>query len=112
MARSRSTKNKSSAESSDGQRDWGQVLGLVYLGLGVLIFVALLTYDRSDLSSNTVPPNPVIQNWIGPFGAIVGKGLFFFFGAAAYLVPTICLGFGLAHVFQRYQTYSQRVTLQ
>ena len=33
--------NKSSAESSDGQRDWGQVLGLVYLGLGVLIFVAL-----------------------------------------------------------------------
>ena len=78
MARSRSTKNKSSAESSDGQRDWGQVLGLVYLGLGVLIFVALLTYDRSDLSSNTVPPNPVIQNWIGPFGAIVGKGLFFF----------------------------------
>jgi len=97
MARSRSTKNKSSAESSDGQRDWGQVLGLVYLGLGVLIFVALLTYDRSDLSSNTVPPNPVIQNWIGPFGAIAGKGLFFFFGAAAYLVPTICLGFGLAH---------------
>ena len=51
----------------------------------------------SDLSSNTVPPNPVIQNWIGPFGAIVSKGLFFFFGAAAYLVPTICLGFGLAH---------------
>lgn len=112
MARQKSSKTKASGAGATAQRDWGDYLGLACLGLGLLIFVALLTYDRSDLSSNTVPPNPEIQNWIGLFGATIGKVLFFLFGAAAFLVPVICLGFGLSHFvpFLMYHLRSWRST--
>ncbi len=64
--------------------------------LAVVLLVALVTYDRRDLASNAVPPNPTIHNFMGVFGANLANALFFLIGAAAYTLPVLCVAFGLA----------------
>lgn len=96
MPRKKSAKKRPKKQQTN-HRDWGDVLGLLIISLGLLLFVALFSYDPADLSVNSMPPNPVPENWIGRFGAWMGHALFFVFGAAAFLAPVFLLGFGLAH---------------
>ena len=63
-----------------------------------LLLAALLSYHPRDVSTNAVPPNPSVRNWIGPFGAWLAYYWFFWVGATAYLFPLLffAVGVGLA----------------
>jgi DNA segregation ATPase FtsK/SpoIIIE, S-DNA-T family len=83
---------------------WNEVFGLIALGIGTVLFLALISYDPRDVPSwfqisYVSPSNDPTQNFIGPTGAIVAGVLYFAFGAAAYLVASIFLGFGGAKLF-------------
>lgn len=76
-----------------------EVLSLVLLGLGMLLFLALISYTPTDvpswfpLSSVASPRGPVL-NFIGRSGAIVACVFYAFLGAASYLVAALLLGYG------------------
>src|SRR6516162_3570694 len=83
---------------------WNEVLGLVFLGLGTVLFLALISYTPKDVPawvwfSYMSPPNNPAQNFIGPTGAIVAGFLYLTLGAASYLVATVFLGFGGSKLF-------------
>jgi DNA segregation ATPase FtsK/SpoIIIE, S-DNA-T family len=83
---------------------WNEVFGLIALGIGTVLFLALISYDPRDVPSwfqisYVSPSNDPTQNFIGPAGAIVAGVLYFALGAAAYLVACVFLGFGGAKLF-------------
>jgi len=86
------------------QNPWNEVIGLVALGIGTVVFLALISYNPGDVPSwvwfsYKSPPNNPTQNFIGPTGAIVAGFLYLTLGAAAYLVTSLFLGFGVAKLF-------------
>jgi len=85
-------KERPSAE----QRGRSELLGILMIAGAVLLFLALVSYDRHDLDFNRVPANANIHNLLGRVGARVAWSLFFTFGAAAYLPPVLLLAFGSA----------------
>jgi S-DNA-T family DNA segregation ATPase FtsK/SpoIIIE len=83
---------------------WNEVMGLVFLGIGIVLFLALVSYTPKDIPSwvwfsYMSPPNNPAQNFVGPTGSIVAGFLYMTLGAASYLVATIFLGFGGAKLF-------------
>jgi len=74
----------------------GDPTGLALLVASLALALALFSYDRADLGANAYPPNQPIHNVLGRFGAAVADSLLFGLGAAAYLLPVLLLGFGLA----------------
>ena len=84
---------------------WNEVFALILLGVGTLLFLALISYAPKDLPSwvpwsYLSPPNRPAQNFIGPFGAILAGFCYLMIGAASYLLAAILLGFGGAKLFQ------------
>src|ERR1700720_508249 len=83
---------------------WNEVMGLVLLGVGTLLFLALISYTPKDVPSwvwfsHISPANHPAQNFIGPFGAIIAGICYHTIGAAAYLLAAVLLGFGAAKLF-------------
>jgi DNA segregation ATPase FtsK/SpoIIIE-like protein len=75
---------------------WGDLLGWLLMFAAIILLVALATYDRRDLLSNSVPANPTPRNFMGAFGAHLASSLFFLVGAASYTLPVLGFFFGLA----------------
>ena len=76
-----------------------EVIGLLLLGAGTLLFLALISYEANDLPpqfflASSSSSNPHAHNFIGIAGACVGGVLYFLFGAAAFLIAAILFGFG------------------
>jgi S-DNA-T family DNA segregation ATPase FtsK/SpoIIIE len=71
-------------------------MGWLCMFAALVIFVALVSYDRRDLISNAVPPNSTPRNFLGIFGAHLASSLFLLVGAAAYTLPVLSFCFGLA----------------
>jgi len=67
------------------------ILGVIFLALGLLVLVSLLSYDPHDPSLNSVSSNPSVHNLAGKVGAYLSDGLFQLIGGSAYL---LALGFG------------------
>jgi S-DNA-T family DNA segregation ATPase FtsK/SpoIIIE len=91
---SRSTKNNA----------WNEVVAIILLGVGTLLFLALISYNPKDLPSwvpwsYLSPPNRPAQNFIGPFGAILAGFCYLTLGAASYLLAGVLLFFGTAKLF-------------
>ncbi|MBA3830366.1 MAG: DNA translocase FtsK 4TM domain-containing protein [Chthoniobacterales bacterium] len=87
------------------QNAWNEVYALILLGIGTLLFLALISYVPKDiptwfpLLNSTSSPNRPAQNFLGPLGA-VGAGIcYFLVGAASYLLAATLLGFGGAKLF-------------
>jgi S-DNA-T family DNA segregation ATPase FtsK/SpoIIIE len=83
---------------------WNEVIGLILLGAGTVLFLALISYTPKDVPSwvwfsSISPPNSPAQNFIGPTGAIVAGFMYLTLGAASYLVAAIPLGFGGSKLF-------------
>ena len=83
---------------------WNEVFALILLGVGTLLFLALISYNPRDLPSwvpwsYLSPPNRPAQNFIGPFGAVLASVCYFMVGAASYLLAVVLLGFGGAKLF-------------
>ena len=90
--------------SSPAAAAWSDIPALLMLGLGMLLYLALISYVPRDLPtwvpfSQYATPNSPAQNFIGPVGAVVAGLHFFFFGAASFLVAALLLGFGGAKLF-------------
>jgi S-DNA-T family DNA segregation ATPase FtsK/SpoIIIE len=91
---SRSTKNNA----------WNEVVAIILLGVGTLLFLALISYNPKDLPSwvpwsYLSPPNKPVQNFIGPLGAIFAGFCYLTLGAASYLLAGVFLFFGAAKLF-------------
>jgi len=90
---------RKNAERRGAGRGGGDILGIALICAALLLLAALVSYDRHDLLSNYAPADPaqhLVRNWIGGFGAALADGCFKAFGAAAYLLSVLFLGFGLA----------------
>src|SRR5215471_18866733 len=92
MARKSNAANESAHGSAHGFND---IIGIVLVGLSVLLLVAMLSYHPRDVSANSLPTNPSVRNWIGPFGAWMAYYAFFWVGAAAYELPALWFFLGL-----------------
>jgi S-DNA-T family DNA segregation ATPase FtsK/SpoIIIE len=83
---------------------WNEVFALILLGVGTLLFLALISYTPKDVPSwiwfsQVSSPNKPAQNFIGPFGAIIAGFSYLMLGAASYLLAVVLLGFGGAKLF-------------
>ncbi len=83
---------------------WSDIPALLMLGTGTLLYLALISYQPSDLPawvpfSKYASSDTPRLNFIGPVGAIVGGLHFFLFGAASFLVAALLLGFGAVKLF-------------
>jgi S-DNA-T family DNA segregation ATPase FtsK/SpoIIIE len=93
---------------------WNEVFALILLGVGTLLFLALISYNPKDLPgwvpwSYLSPPNRPAQNFIGPFGAIFASVFYFLIGAASYLLAVVLLGFGGAKLFHSQLRVAPRI---
>jgi S-DNA-T family DNA segregation ATPase FtsK/SpoIIIE len=81
---------------------WNEVIGLILLICGTLLFFSLVSYTPRDvpdwfpLSSTSSSSRHTTQNFIGPVGALLACTLYFFLGAASYLFTAVLLGCGAA----------------
>ena len=92
---------------------WNEVFALILLGVGTLLFLALISYNPRDLPSwflfsKVSSPNSPAQNFIGPLGAMVAGFCYFTIGAASYLLAVVLLGFGAAKLFHSELRVSKR----
>jgi S-DNA-T family DNA segregation ATPase FtsK/SpoIIIE len=83
---------------------WNEVVAIILLGVGTLLFLALISYNPKDLPSwvpwsYLSPPNKPAQNFIGPFGAIVAGFCYLTLGAASYFLAGVLLFFGAMKLF-------------
>ena len=83
---------------------WNEVVALILLGIGTLLFLALISYTPKDVPSwvwfsQVSSPNRPVQNFIGPFGAILAGFSYLMIGGASYLLAAVLLGFGGAKLF-------------
>src|SRR5271169_4020233 len=74
------------------------VIGIVLGSAGLLLLCALLSYDWKDLPYDVTARNNPLNNWIGPVGAYLGRGLFWLFGVTAYLIPALLVMFALGYL--------------
>ena len=92
---------------------WNEVFALILLGIGTLLFLALISFNPKDLPSwlwfsKVSSPNSPAQNFIGPVGAIVAGFCYLMVGAASYLLAVAMLGFGAAKLFYAQLNVSKR----
>src|SRR5262245_27918795 len=71
----------------DANGPWNEIIGLIMIGLGIVILLALVSYDSSDPSWNSVGGNTRARNWVGPMGAKMSDALYQAFGIASWIVP-------------------------
>jgi len=98
-------KASANLESSRGFND---IIGVVLMGFAVLLLVALLSYHPRDVSANSLPTNPSVHNWIGPFGAWLAYYCFLWVGAAAYIFPVLLFLVGLGCFFEAFAYLRRR----
>ncbi len=77
------------------QHGKNDVVAIILMAVALIITLALFSYDAKDVANSAPLNNPKV-NLIGPFGAWIGFGLFFVFGAGAFLLPVLLFLFGLA----------------
>jgi DNA segregation ATPase FtsK/SpoIIIE, S-DNA-T family len=93
---------------------WNEVFAIILLGVGTILFLALISYTPRDVPSwvwfsQVSSPNRPAQNFIGPFGAILAGFCYLLMGAASYLLAAVLLGFGGAKLFHPSLKVSSRI---
>ncbi|MFH1645599.1 MAG: DNA translocase FtsK [Candidatus Omnitrophota bacterium] len=68
-----------------------EIIGFLFMAVGLLVFVSLVSYNADDLSFFISTPNANITNFVGVIGAYLSTSLIFLIGRAAYAVPILCL---------------------
>jgi len=89
---------------------WGTVGAIALLALGMAGYLSLVSYDPRDVHTDwplcgslatTDRPNEPANNVIGPVGAFLAGCNLLLFGAAAYLLPTAMVWFGVSMLVSR-----------
>ena len=81
-------------ENTPEHRGIHDIVGVVLLGIALLLFIAMSSYDRNDVA-NTTDHNPTPRNLIGSAGAWIAYFFFQAFGAGAFVLPILCVLFGI-----------------
>ena len=76
--------------------------GLIWLGIAVLLLLAVFSYDPADVASLSNPPNHPSKNLIGPVGAWIGYQLFLGLGVGAFVLPVLLLCLSGLCMFSRF----------
>jgi S-DNA-T family DNA segregation ATPase FtsK/SpoIIIE len=90
---------------TDKQSAWSEVVALILLFVGTLLFLALISYTPNDVPSSIwfshiSPANRYAQNFIGWVGAVVAGICYQCIGVfASLLLAAVLLGFGAAKLF-------------
>jgi S-DNA-T family DNA segregation ATPase FtsK/SpoIIIE len=92
---------KKPAPENPGHHGRKDVAGIILLFGAILLLIALFSYDPNDRPENHVPPNRIIHNHAGPFGAWLAYEVLFVFGLAAYTLPFLMMLVGLGCFFER-----------
>ncbi|HRQ88635.1 MAG TPA: DNA translocase FtsK 4TM domain-containing protein, partial [Bacteroidia bacterium] len=98
--KSPSPAERKSPKSPDGPYAFHEGLVIVIAGFCTMLVLALISYSPADLPSwvpfsSQAGRNAEVNNFIGPVGAVVAGYSYFFFGAAAYLVPAVLAWWGV-----------------
>ena len=77
-----------------------EILGLVFLSIGILLFLALISYHTSDPTGKLLTDNPYkVKNLLGIAGAIISSPIFqFTFGYPTLVFPIILIIIGIAYM--------------
>ena len=88
-------------EAPHRRRD--EFLGILVVAAGLLLVASLLSYDPADpsLFSSVADPDARPGNWAGRVGASFADATLQFFGFAAFALPIVVLGLGLARLRSR-----------
>ncbi|NQT96084.1 MAG: DNA translocase FtsK [Candidatus Omnitrophica bacterium] len=78
------------------QQRINEITGFVYLAIGILILVSLLTYSPDDLGIFTSTPNQNLHNFVGIIGAYISGFIFFLIGKSGFVIPFLCLVWALS----------------
>lgn len=81
-----------------------EITGITLLLLGVLLFLALISFSARDLPSwmaTVKGKNETTQNFVGGLGAVMAGLSYLTIGAASFLLAAALLGHGLAILFRR-----------
>lgn len=95
-------------------RIYQEVLGLLLLGGGTLLFLALVSYDARDIPSGSwlacsSETNRHAHNFVGIAGAYIAGFTYFLFGAAAFLVAVTIFGLGAIKLIKPHSSLLKRL---
>lgn len=86
--------------STRRQRSLDEVTGVLFFFGGILLLLALVSFDLRDVPSwafgTYSPINETPSNFVGRVGAIVARIAYFLFGGAAYFGAGALMGMGIA----------------
>ncbi len=74
-----------------------EILGVGLLGIFLFLFVSLISYHPFDPSLNTLATGAA-KNWCGKVGSYISDILIQIFGITSYMLPGVCLLFGLIYI--------------
>jgi S-DNA-T family DNA segregation ATPase FtsK/SpoIIIE len=79
---------------------WNEVMGVLLMGGGVLLLLALLSFEPRDVPSwlfyaKYSSSSPIPLNFVGRVGAITAGLLFFLFGGASFFQAAALIGLGI-----------------
>jgi len=74
-----------------------EILGVGLLGIFLFLFVSLVSYHPFDPSLNTLATGAA-KNWCGKVGSYISDILIQIFGITSYMLPGVCLLFGLIYI--------------
>lgn len=83
----------------NGPYAFHEILAITLIGACTMLLLALISYSPADLPS-WVPfssqsgQNGVVNNFIGPVGAVAAGYSYFFFGVAGFLIPAVLAWWG------------------
>ncbi|MEN8715634.1 MAG: DNA translocase FtsK 4TM domain-containing protein, partial [Verrucomicrobiales bacterium] len=83
----------------NGPYAFREILAITLIGACTMLLLALISYSPADLPS-WVPfssqsgQNGVVNNFIGPVGAVAAGYSYFFFGVASFLIPAVLAWWG------------------
>jgi DNA segregation ATPase FtsK/SpoIIIE, S-DNA-T family len=78
-------------EDSIKERLWHEIVGILFVALGIFLFLSLVSYSPIDPSffSYTSAKVKDIHNWMGIVGAYISSLLFQGFGFPSFLIPLL-----------------------
>ncbi len=80
-----------------------EILGVIFIGMGVLLFIALISYSPED-PNFIFPENTQIGNLLGFQGSFVSDLFFQSIGLIAYLIPLSLIGTGI-NIFRKKELF-------
>lgn len=90
---------------------WREVWGILLLACCVLVFLAVLSYDKTDIGIYQVQSeSSTTRNYVGLVGAWFAFVLFKGFGVTGYLFPLVVAGLGVTLLIKRQGVVWTRLT--